>query len=214
MDNFVDINTTYSEILHEEVKVVDSTEKSIRSNYFLTKPQGIIIQDSWNNFLFPIRPEPVLDTRKCDLPKLWKYYRQYYTSFKSNFLPWHYVIEFIEGRYIAFNTRPINIRFPVKHQEALKQKDDIKFGVQWDEATTDFMDKKIFLLEEAIHVCILGNSELDVYPKNFYKVLGDIAVKPFIHLFRLPNSSRTRTFALNMGQKFNQDYLFKFLYSQ
>lgn len=97
-------------LLTEEIKVVDNTERSIRSNYFLTKPQGIIIQDTYNNFLFPIRPRPRLDTKKCDLIELTHWYRQLYLSFKSNFLPWHFVVEFIDGRYYVFNTRPIDIR--------------------------------------------------------------------------------------------------------
>lgn len=96
----------------------------------------------------------------------------------------------------------------------MKKKDEVLFDVKWDAITTEFMEKRRFLIEEGIHVCVIGDSSIDVYPKQFYRMVGDFCVKPFIHYFRLPSSSKTRTFAFNMGSKFNEDYLFKFMYSQ
>lgn len=200
------------EIITEEIRIEDVKERSIKSNYFLTKPQGIIIHDSWNNFLFPVRPIPRLDTNKCDLPVLTKRLRELYLKFKSDYLPWHYVIELIGDRYTVFNTRPINIRFPKKHDEIMNSRDEILFDVEWDEETEKFMNEKIFLIEEGIHVCILGDTSVDVYPKQFYKLLGTMCIKPFIHYFRLPQTYRTRTFGFNLGSKFKPDFLFKFMY--
>lgn len=208
------LNETY--ILEEnniyDIKVLDNTEKSISSNYFKVKPQGILLQDTYNNFVFPIQPIPRLDSNKCDLIKLNQKYREIYTSFKSDFLPWHYVVELIDDRYHVFNTRPINIVYPKKHEDVIKNENNINFGIRWNDETKDFMYKRRFLIEESIHVCILGDTYRDIYPKNIYRVLGNMCIKPFIHLFRLPQSYKTRTFSLNIGPKFNEDYLFKFLY--
>ena len=39
----------------------------------------------------------------------------------------------------------------------------------WDDETKKFMNEKKFLIEEFIHICILGDTKKDVYPKNFYQ---------------------------------------------
>lgn len=219
MDNFFfDIKKTYSlinnsNIIEEnELKIKDNTEKSIRSNYFTTKPQGIIIEDSYNNFLWPIRPVPRLDTNKCDFITLTKRFRELYLSFKSDFLPWHYVIELIGDKYCVFNTRPINIRFPKKHDDILINKEKYNYEM-WDDETKKFINEKKFLIEEFIHICILGDTKKDVYPKNFYRVCASTCIKPFTYYFKLPQTINSRSFFFNIGSKINRDYLFKFAYS-
>lgn len=197
---------------NEPLKMDDNADKPSIVNYFLTKPQGIIIQDSWNNFAFPIRPAPHIDTKKFDLQTIFLRYREEYTAFDTNMLPWHYVVEMVGNRYYAFNTRPITMRYPLRHNEMMERETQLPWGVTWNDETKKFMSEKLFLIEEAIHVCICGDSSMDTYPKNFYKVLGAFCVRPFLHYFKLPHSSRTRTFNLNTGRKFNFDYMFKFLY--
>lgn len=223
MVNLISLKETYdiigeSHILEENfidnsLKVIDNSEKSVRSNYFRTKPQGILLEDSYNNFCFPVQKIPRLDTNKCDLITLVQKFRELYLSFKSDYLPWHYVVELIGDRYFVFNTRPINIIFPRKHEDAINNSNNLPFDISWNEETKDFMHKRRFLIEDAIHVCILGDSTRDVYPKKIYRVLGTTCIKPFIHYFKLPQSYKTRTFALNIGSKFNVDYLFKYLYT-
>ena len=43
------------------LEVDDTRDRASTKNYFRSKPQGIIIQDSYNNFAFPIQPEPQID---------------------------------------------------------------------------------------------------------------------------------------------------------
>lgn len=220
-DNFllfelIPLEETYQELgdveILENLKVLDTRNVPSSNNYFMTKPQGIIIQDSYNNFAFPIRPEPRVDSNKFDMKVLSLKFRELYLSFKSDSLPWHYVIEMVGNKYYMFNTRPITMRYPVKHDELISRESQLPFNVKWNFETKDFMNKRKFLINEAIHVCVLGDSTIDVYSKNFYRVLGSFGVRPFIHYFKLPQSSKTRTYSLNMGSKFNFEYLFKFLY--
>ena len=222
IDSFIDqeqlvsLEETYSNFLNgvqiKTLKVDDTRDRPSSKNYFLTKPQGIIIQDSYNNFAYPIRPLPRIDTNKLELTILTKRFRELYLQFQNNVLPWHYLVEMIGSRYYVYNTRPITMRYPLKHNEILKREKDLPFNVTWNNETKDFFEKRRFNIEEAIHVCILGDTNIDVYPKNFYKVIGQFCIRPFIHWFKLPQSSKTRTFALNTGSKFNFEYLFKFLY--
>lgn len=212
---YVSLNDTYSNYLSEEIqtlKIDETRDRPSSKNYFLTKPQGIIIQDSYNNFAFPVRPLPKVDSNKCELPLLANRFRELYLEFQNNVLPWHYVIEMIGNRYYVFNTRPITMRYPIKHNEMIRRESLLPFSVKWDDEMNRFMERRLFNIDDAIHVCILGDSTQDVYPRNFYKVLGAFAVRPFIHYFKLPQTSKTRTFSLNTGSKFNFEYLFKFLY--
>lgn len=118
----------------------------------------------------------------------------------------------IGDAYVVYNTRPITMRYPLKHQEVLDRENHLPFNVKWNSETKEFMRKRKLEINEMIHVCILGDSSLDVYPRKFYKTMGQFCVRPFIHYFKLPQSSYTRTFTLNTGKKFNFEYLFKFLY--
>lgn len=210
----ISLEDTYNNYLNEDIdlKIDETRDRSVRKNYFLTKPQGIIIQDSFNNFAFPVQPYPRVDTNKLDLPILSKRFYELYLQFQNGVLPWHYVIEMIGHKYYVFNTRPITMRYPLTHKELIEREENLPFGITWNEDTKEFIEHRRFNIEEAIHVCVLGDSSLDVYPKTFYKTLGQFCIRPFIHWFKLPHASKTRTFALNMGIKFNPDYLFKFLY--
>lgn len=208
----------FEEILKEDgvdldtLRIDDTRDQSSRKNFFLTKPQGIIIQDSYNNFAFPIRPLPRVDTNKNDFLIMRKTFKELYINFDHRVLPWHFVIEMLGNTYVVYNTRPLTTRYPLKHDELIKRRFNLPFHVEWNVETVDFMEKRRFLIEEAIHVCILGDTSLDVYPKQFYKILGQHCIRPFIHWFKLPQTSKTRTFSLNTGSKFNFEYLFKFMY--
>ncbi len=75
------------DVLFEEIeqRLTGSADQSSIAN-FMVKPKGIIIQDSYNNFAFPIRPKPMIDTKKCDLPILAQIYREEYTAFATDIL--------------------------------------------------------------------------------------------------------------------------------
>jgi hypothetical protein len=177
------------------------------SNKFTTRPQGFIIQDSYNNPFLPIRPRPRVDTSKMDLIHLFKRTRELYGKFSMSLLPWHYVVEFIGDRYYVFNTRPVDLRFPLTTNEVLKFE---KRKESWDEVTNLFMSDKIFDISEAIHICIIGDSNLDIYTKKIYELIGRSCIVPFVRYFKIPRGLFQRIFPLNIGSKFNIDYISKF----
>jgi len=39
---------------------------------------------------------------------------------------------------------------------------------------------KLFDISEAIHVCLIGNSELDVYTNTLYKLIGQSCMYPIL----------------------------------
>ena len=69
----ININETY-ELITEKKRVNSSKDNASISNKFTIKPQGILIQDSYNNPFFPIRPRPRIDTAKFDLLEVVKKY--------------------------------------------------------------------------------------------------------------------------------------------
>jgi len=80
----INYKKTY-ELLEE--RVISAKDASSIHNKFTTKPQGILIQDSYNNPFFPIKPEPKIDTSKLNLSIVFKRYRELYSQTKSVFLP-------------------------------------------------------------------------------------------------------------------------------
>lgn len=195
------------DILINELPRIDSTkDKASISNKFTTKPQGIIVTDSYNNPFFPIRPRPRIDTSKMELFELFRRVRELYSQFGLTLLPWHYVIEFIENRYYVFNTRPLDMKFPVSNIDVMDKRQD-----SWNDTTTSFMKNQIFDIREAIHVLIIGDSKLDVYTKKFYELLGRVCIVPFIRYFRLPEGIGQRVHFLNIGHKLNQKIVMKFI---
>lgn len=212
---YIDYDTTYNKILTEdnvnaiinELPKLDST-KDVASidNKFTVKPKGIIITDSYNNPFLPIRPQPRIDTSKMNLFEVFRRYRELYSQFGVNLLPWHYVIEFIEYRYFIFNTRPIDMKFPLDNNTVKDQRQDL-----WDNNVKSFITNNLFDISEMINILIIGDSNTDVYTKKFYELLGRICVAPFIRFFKLPEGIDQRTFFLNIGQKLNPNLITKFI---
>ncbi len=118
-------------------KLIASDAKS-NINRLKRKPQGVIITDTYNHPLFPIR-EPRIDTARFNLPIITKVFKEY-TGVKLDFLPWHFVIEYIDTKYYIFNTRPIDFKFPVTTVEAeqIMIKNDVKMNAH----TAKFFEKK------------------------------------------------------------------------
>jgi hypothetical protein len=141
-----------------------------------------------------------------DLFEIYLRFRELYSEFGVTLLPWHYVIEFINNRYFIFNTRPVDMKFPVSNIDVMDNRQD-----SWDDTTKQFMKNQIFDIREAIHVLILGDSNLDVYTKRFYELLGRTCIVPFIRFFRLPEGIGQRVFFLNIGSKLNQRIVIKFV---
>lgn len=204
----VNVEDTYK-ILNEvsEERLDITRDAASISNKFTMKPQGFLIQDSYNNPFLPVHPRPRLDTAKMDLIHLFKRVRENYGRFSMDFLPWHYIVEFIGNRYYVFNTRPIDLKYPLTTNEVLKFQ---KRKETWDEITNLFMTDKIFDISEAIHICIIGDSNSDIYTKKIYELIGRSCIVPFVRYFKIPQGIFQRIFPLNMGKKFNVDYISKF----
>lgn len=171
----------------------------------IVRPQGIVIQDTWNNFIFPIQPKPRIDTSKFDIAEVFKRFREMYIDFPSIYLPWHYMIEMVGNTYYVFNTRPIDMKFPLNNQEVLDYKHDFK-----NKEIEDFFTNKVFQVDNMIHICLVGDTNLDVYPQKLYKLIGTTCVSPFFRDMRINGSFDNRTFAFNIGPKFRFETVIKF----
>jgi len=191
----------------------DNKERFSKANYIPGfRPKGIIITDTYNNPFFPVRSPIREDSKKFDSRAYMKRYKELYLSFKSDFLAFHFLVEFVFDRYYVLQTRPITYRFPLNHQEAMERKNNSPYqDHKWDESTEKYMKDQVFPIEQAIHVCILGDSNVDVYTKQFYRMVGSFCIQPFLHYFRMANVVRNCVL-LNMGNKINKDYIFKFLF--
>lgn len=201
----IGLNETYS-IITEGDRLDISRDTASISNKIKIKPKGILISDSYNNPFFPIRPRPRIDTSKVNLIEVFKRYREKYSKFNSLLLPWHFCVEIVEDKYMVFNTRPIDLKFPITNIELKQQQHP-----EWDELTELFFKENIFDVSEAIHILIIGDSNLDIYTKHMYEIIGRTCIAPFIRYFRLPEGIFQRTFPLNIGRKFNMDLLTKFI---
>ena len=114
---------------NKEIRLSGNADVPSIVNYIRTKPKGIIIQDTWNNFAFPIQPQPLIDTKKFDMVYLFRGFREQYTAFDTMMLPWHFVIESISGRYYAFNTRPLTMKYPLTTDEVIEKTKKLLFNV-------------------------------------------------------------------------------------
>jgi len=171
----------------------------------IVKPKGIIIQDTWNNFVFPIRPTPRIDTSKFETYEVIKRFRMTYTDFPSLFLPWHFVVEMIGDRYYIIQMRPIDTKFPMSNEEVLKTKhyfdsDEVK----------DFFEKPIYDVSEMLHICLIGDSVTDVYSQKVYKQIGRTCVAPYFRNMFITGSYESRIFNFNLGKKFRFNNIIRF----
>lgn len=223
---YVDFNSTYS-MVYENDDLTDKTLSSLEkisdknnndnkiiinntmdsessTNKFKTRPQGVIIQDTYNNFLTPIRPKPRIDTSKFDLLEVFKNYTTLYTRFNPILLPWHYCVEMIQNKYYIFNTRPIDMTYPVDNKTALQ------YANNWDNDTQNFFYKNIVDISQCLHICLIGDTSLDVYPNKLYKLIGRICLRPIFGHLKIIKGSTQNVFTLNIGKRFNVNILNRF----
>jgi len=200
-----DIKNIDSLIVNNLGRIDSSQDNPAISNKFKPRPLGFIIQDSYNNPFFPIRPLPVIDSSKIDLILIFKRFRELYSQFDITLLPWHFVIEFIKDRYYVFNTRPIDMFFPVNNNQVLNRQE------LWDDVTKNFFRNFNFDIKEALHILIIGNSNIDVYTKKFYELLGRVCIVPYVRYFKIPAIDYETIIPMNMGIKFNLSLCTKFV---
>lgn len=194
-------NTQTLEILKESIRVDPTTDQNSIINKFTTKPQGILIQDTYNNPFFPIS-EIQIDTYRMDLTKVFKRFREKYTKYNSIMLPWHFVVEMVDSRFYVFQTRPLDMKFPLTNS-------DLTDYSNFNTDTKDFINKNLFDISEGIHVCIIGDSNLDVYTKTMYEIIARFCINPFFRIYKLPEF---RIYPLNLGKKFILDNITKFVH--
>lgn len=155
----------------------------------------IIICDSFNNPFFPL-PRPVLDGSGLDIPVIYYEFKNKYAGSDTRFLPWHYVIEFYDMRYIVFNTRPINIQFPLDSETAIKNYSLIDDEISFMEDTE---------IADCIHICIAGDSNKDIYTNEFYNVLKYFCINPIYSIFKVASSYPDFIYFLRTGKKLNKN---------
>ncbi len=143
------------------------------------RPKGWLIADSWNNEAFPMDIFSI-DTMKFDTEKLAKYFHQKYGgSVRDLFLPWHYVVEIINGKPFVIQTRPIMYKSNIP----------------------GFKNHYTILL--------IGDGNQDIYPGVLYKQLAHMIINPMKHMIgaRIPNSKENFTF--QTGSNFDWNKLLK-----
>ena len=168
------------------------------------KIMGIILSDTYNNPFFPVKFDTLrIDKAYLNLPDLRKEFRRIYKSpFKDLMLPWHFYVELIGNHYSVFNTRPINMKFPLTNEEVPK---DI------DKDTKTFLRRNLFDISELIHVVICGDTSKDIYTKSIYETIGTICISPILRLNDLPLNMNQRWFPLGIGERFDLGLLEKYL---
>jgi hypothetical protein len=178
---------------------VDASLKSkalqVSSNWIRPKVNGIVIEDSFNNLVFPMST-PILDNNKQNLQLIQRQYDMIYSTEPNSILPWHYVIEYLNNDYVIYNTRPINIMYPYSLQEVKTfKKPVINDNTQSILNSADNTQTKIYVL-------IIGDSTRDVYTKQLYKKIVDHVIIPISKInFFLPFLS-TNILPLNLGNRF------------
>jgi hypothetical protein len=193
-------------VVLNRAQLIGST-KVAPKNRFRTRIQGFVIQDTINNPLFPI-PIPILDKGKGYLSKIFKQYvAKYQKQYATNTLPWHFVVEFNKdhGFYVVHNTRPINLKFPFTSKEI---SEFIELNeVEINDKTKELLERDNIELQEMIHVCIVGDTGLDVYTRDLYKKIGEYIIGPFSKIHKISPLLDEGTFFLNVGKKFKPNVL-------
>lgn len=216
----IDIKTTYQSFLTEaeiaQIQIKTDKDESVARLIAsdsqskvnkLMRPKGVIITDTVNHIMYPVR-HPKIDTSKFDIPDLYRHFQEF-TGTKADYLPWHFTIDFIKSKYYIFNTRPIDMKFPLptKDWQARIKKDDLKLNAR----THKFFETKPFEINQAIHVAIIGDSSKDIYVKKMYELLGRNCIGPILRYFKMPAKMWQKAHALNMGKKFSSTSLDSYL---
>ena len=215
-NNIVDLENTMALISEEQedvsgdyAHILGAGDKPSKSNKFDgLKPRGIIITDTYNDPLFPL-PEPKIDTSKLNLIKVLKQFKDYYSKFQLVYSAWHFIVEMVNMKYYAFNTRPLDMRFPLTTDRALGIIKKNKTSLNGE--SLKFFKERPFDLSQAVHIKIIGDSSSDVYTKSFYELIGRTCIGPILRMFKLPTIYGQRVTSLNLGKKFNTSMLDQYM---
>ena len=158
-----------------------SAEKEFkRIATFKRKPKGFIIFDSYNNEWFPLKMVTV-DKTTFDLRILKDEFHRTYggSAAQDIFMPWHYNIELTGKNYYITSTRPITYKSLIPEYE------------------------------DYISICITGNSDVDIYSPEFYKVMAHTAMNPLHYITGWRLNPESNTVFHNLGSGFRESQLQK-----
>ncbi len=150
-----------------------------QTNVMKSRPKGWLIADSWNNESFPMDIFAI-DTMKFDTERMATSFHQTYGgSVRDLFLPWHYIIELINGKPFVIQTRPLMYKSNVPGYK------------------------------NHYTIMIIGDGNQDIYPGAFYRQMAHMIINPLKHGVgtRVPNSKENFTF--QTGKNFNKNNLLK-----
>ena len=192
-------------IMMEQREFNISRDKPTPVNRFKRKKiTGLILSDTYNNPFFPINhPELRIDRSDMNLPKVRREFRFEYDAPKEFLLPWHFYVEFIQDKYYIFNTRPLDMKFPLNNQE---MKDE-----EVDDETETFLKRSVFDIAELVHVVICGDTYTDIYTRRIYETIGMNLMAPILRLSQLPRTVGQRVFPLGVGDRFDVGLLDTYL---
>ena len=115
-----------------------------RSKIFTTIPKKIVIADTFNIPSFPLSLVKIDKSHISEMKLLRRDYFNTYGARVDNYLPYHYVVEFINGNYEVYSTRPLNYK-PLVNK-----------------------------YQDSIIIAVMGNSNQDIYTREIYSTIAGI----------------------------------------
>lgn len=202
----IDLNTTYQLIQEADnnsniIGTLSASDKSSISNTFIGfRAIGLCISDTFNHPVFPM-PRPVIDTSRLDTSEIFFQYQALYSANELSTLPWHFLVELVGDRYVVLNTRPIDLRYPLKSKDILNNlrtsNDDIK----------KILDN--YELQEYIHIGIIGNSNVDVYTQKLYDTIKTFCIVPIKRILKIRIPLNDFILFFNIGKKIIKSKFFQ-----
>lgn len=201
MNKYVNIDDVYSllETYNLSPKLGSEDKYRSSSNRFIgNRPKGIILSDTYNHPLFPI-DYPKIDSSKAMISKIYNRFRNLYAKSSIKFLPYHFIVEMIDGEYIVYNTRPIDKRFPINLKELKQYIKDKKIKVEKD---LQYILSNNIEIQEFIHVAIIGDTNTDIYTIPIYELIGYNCCQSIMKCYKQQIIKDVNFFSMNIGSKF------------
>ena len=151
-----------------------------KSGMLRRTPMGIIIFDSYNNPWFPMTSVTV-DKNNFSLRLLRSEFHQKFggSSFTDLYMPWHFTVELIDRNYYVISSRPLGYKSLIPEYE------------------------------DYISVCIAGDSNIDVYPAELYKMISNMIINPMHYMPGWRINPYNNISTINIGKNFRYSQLSK-----
>jgi hypothetical protein len=206
----MDISTQEDLQLPDLSQLITSTEY-VSKNRLATNALGFVIQDTVNNPFFPI-PIPILDKGRGYLHLVFRQYiSMYQKQYTNNTLPWHFVVQFdsVQGFYNIHNTRPINLKYPFDNNQ-LKEIINVN-DLDVDDNIMKLLNNPNTDPSEMIHICIIGDTNLDVYTRDIYEKIGEFIISPLSKIYKISPFINDGIFLFNTGDKFKHSMISNYI---